>query len=328
MKRVKIVGMFLTLVLVFSIVLAYAKTTEAREKMTLLKIVSSAIGSGTYVNIVAMSSMVETKSKWLRLTPIPTPGWVDALRLVKDNRAGIAGTGALEIAAMMAGVAPFKGEKYTDLLWLWPTMFPVTTVLAKKNSQIHTLQDLKNAAIGMNPPGTSAEKRAKVILNVLGFEPKKIVYLSYTDQVSALKDGTVNVVIASQAIGSPQMIELTTVNDCNIIPLDDETWEKIEVQKLGYSRVKLPAGTYRLQDKDVLCMSTGGYMVASKRLSDKVVYEVTRCFWDDFEEQTLPLNPTVLGECRDAVKTALADPGPCPIHPGALRYFKEKGMLK
>jgi len=67
--------------------------------------------------------------------------------------------------------------------------------------------------------------------------------------------------------------------------------------------------------------------VASERMSDKVAYEVCRSFWNNIDE-AVAQNPKVIGECKETVKTTLNVPGPCPMHPGAMKYFKEKGMLK
>jgi len=325
MGKVNIVALLLVVtLLLFFMPLGGAEAAE--EKMTDIKIVSASVGTGTYVNIVAMSAMLAANSKWLRATPIPTPGWIDALRMVRNERADIAGTGAIYIRAMMKGTQKFKGQKYEGLRWLWPFTYPRTQVVTKLGSPFRTMQDLRNARVGINPPGTGGEVDARALFTALGFTPK-IRYLSYSDMPSALKDGTVNVLIAPYTIGAPGMVELATINDLYYIPLDDETWSKLEALELGYVRLPLPAGTYRLQDKEVLCQSKGGYMVATERLSDEIVYEVCKCFWDKFDK-TITLNPKVLGDCKKAVESALNVPGPSPMHPGAIKYFKEKGMLK
>ena len=327
MKKGKIVGLMLVLALILSMILAYAKPAPAEEKMTDIKIVSAAIGSGTYVNIVAMSAMIAAHSKWLRATPIPTPGWIDSCRMVGEGRADIAGTGSIDINAMMKGIRHFKGKQYTGLRWLWPFMFPRTTVATRKDSPFRTFKDLRNARVAISLPGSAGETDAKAIFDALGFEPKKIVYMAYTDMASALKDRTVDAVIHTYSIGAPLMIDLATMNDCYFIPMDDETWNKLEALGLGYVRLPIPAKTYRLQDYEVLCQAKGGYMVASERMSDKVAYEVCRTFWDNIDEAAAQ-NPKVIGECKETVKTTLNVPGPSPMHPGAMKYFKEKGMLK
>lgn len=327
MEKGKVMAVLLTLTLILPMLLVSSKVGSAEEKIIDIKIVSSAIGSGTYVNICAMSAMIAEYSKWLRATPIPTPGWIDACRMLGEGRADIAGTGSIDIHALMKGIRYFKGKQYTGLKWLWPFMFPRTTVATEKDSPFRTLKDLRNARVAISLPGSAGETDARAIFDALGFEPKKMVYMAYTDMASALKDRTVDAVIHTYSIGAPLMIDLATINDCYFIPMDDETWNKLEALGLGYVRLPIPAKTYRLQDYEVSCQAKGGYMVASERLSDKIVYEVCRCFWDNINK-TVTINPKVLGECVDTVKTTLNVPGPCPMHPGAMKYFKEKGMLK
>lgn len=327
MKKRKILGALVVLTLVLAMLLGSAQLAPAEDKIVDIKIVSAAVGSGTYVNITAMSAMIKTNSKWLRATPIPTPGWIDSCRMAGEGRADIAGTGSIDINAMMKGIRHFKGKQYTGLKWLWPFMFPRTSVVTLKDSPFRGFRDLKNARVAVSLPGSAGETDARAIFDALGFEPKKIIHMAYTDMASALKDKTVDVVIQTYSIGAPLMVDLTTVNDSYFIPMDDDTWNKLEALGLGYVRLPIPAKSYRLQDTEVSCQAKGGYMVATDRLSDKIVYEVARCFWDDFDK-TITLNQKVLGECRDTVKTTLNIPGPCPMHPGAMKYFKEKGMLK
>lgn len=327
MENGKIMAVLLLLTLILSLLLSSATPVPAEDKIVDIKIVSAAVGSGTYVNITAMSAMIAAYSKWLRATPIPTPGWIDACRMVGEKRADIAGTGSIEINAMSKGTRYFKGKQYTGLRWLWPFMFPRTSVVTVKDSPFRSLKDLKDARVAVSLPGSSGETDARAIFDALGFEPKKIIHMAYTDMASALKDRTVDVVIQTYSIGAPLMVDLATINDCYFIPMDDDTWKKLEALELGYVRLPIPAKSYRLQDSEVLCQAKGGYMVATERMSDKIAYEVARCFWDDINK-TITINPKVLGECRDTVKTTLNVPGPSPMHPGAMKYFKEKGMLK
>lgn len=315
------------LVLILSMALGSAKLAPAQDKIVDIKIVSAAVGSGTYVNITTISAMCAKYSKWLRATPIPTPGWIDACRMAGEGRADIAGTGSIEINAMMKGIRYFKGKQYTGLRWLWPFMFPRTSVVALKGSPFLSFKDLRNARVAVSLPGSSGETDARAIFEALGFEPKKIIHMAYTDMASALKDGTVDVIIQTYSIGAPLMVDLTSINDCHFIPMGDDTWKKLEALGLGYVRLPIPARSYRLQDSEVLCQAKGGYMVATERLSDKIVYEVCRSFWDNIDK-ALAINPKVIGECKETVATTLNVAGPSPMHPGAIRYFQEKGMLK
>jgi len=201
-------------------------------------------------------------------------------------------------------------------------------VCSKIGSPFKTMKDLANATVAVSLPGSSGETDSNALFKGLGITPKKIVYMAYVDMPSALKDGTVDIVTSTYSLGSPGMVEVTTVNDAFFIPLDDKSWAGIEALELGYSRLPIPAGTYRGQDEDVSAVAKSGIFVATTRMSDDMAYEVTRCYWDEMiNGKTTSLNPKVLGEAMEVCKATLAASQPAPMHPGAVRYFKEIGWL-
>jgi len=330
MRKGKIVAALLVVALMLSMLLACAGPAEPAEgEMTDITITSAAVGSGTYVNTVAIAAMIAKNSTWLRATPLPTPGWIDSLRMLATGRSEISGTGGINVNNLMKGTEYFEGEQYTDILVLWPYMFPRMNVVTKIGSPIKTMQDLANASVAVSLPGSSGETDTNALLKGIGVTPKKIVYMAYVDMPSALKDGTVDVVTSTYSLGSPGMMEVTTVSDCFFIPLDDESWAGIEALELGYSRLTIPAGTYRLQDEDLSAVAKSGIFVASTRMSDDMAYEVARCYWTEMiEGKATSLNPKVLGESMEVCKATIAASQPAPPHPGAVRYFKEIGWLK
>ena len=100
---------------------------------------------------------------------------------------------------------------------------------------------------------------------------------------------------------------------------------KAVVDKIGppFVSVNIPANTYTGQDKDVPTAAVVNYLVTSSAVSDDLAYQMTRLVFESLPE---------LGNAHAAGKEikleAAAGGSPVPLHPGAIRYYKEKGLIK
>jgi TRAP transporter TAXI family solute receptor len=84
-----------------------------------------------------------------------------------------------------------------------------------------------------------------------------------------------------------------------------------------------PANTYTGQDKDVPIAAVINYLVTSSAVSDDLAYEMTKLVFESLPELA---NAHVAG--KDIKLEAAAGGSPVPLHPGAIRYYREKGLIK
>ncbi|HSO05930.1 MAG TPA: TAXI family TRAP transporter solute-binding subunit, partial [Pelomicrobium sp.] len=95
--------------------------------------------------------------------------------------------------------------------------------------------------------------------------------------------------------------------------------------KLGppFISATIPAGTYTGQDTDVQTVAIVNFLITHKDVSDEVAYQMTKQLFENLPEMV------AAHKAATAIKLENATAGmPVPLHPGAARYYKEKGLLK
>jgi uncharacterized protein len=97
------------------------------------------------------------------------------------------------------------------------------------------------------------------------------------------------------------------------------------VDKIGppFVAMKIPANTYTGQEKDVPTAAVVNYLVTSSAVSDDLAYQMTKLMFESLPELA---NAHAAGK-EIKLEDAAAD-SPVPLHPGAIRYYKEKGLIR
>ena len=100
---------------------------------------------------------------------------------------------------------------------------------------------------------------------------------------------------------------------------------KAVVDKIGppFVAATIPAGTYKGQDQDVPTAAVINYLVTSSAVSDELAYQMTKLIFENLSELA-----SAHAAGRDIKLETAAAGSPAPLHPGAARYYKEKGVLK
>jgi len=100
---------------------------------------------------------------------------------------------------------------------------------------------------------------------------------------------------------------------------------KETVDKIGppFISAIIPANTYTGQDKDVPTAAVVNYLVTSSAVSDDLAYQMTKLVYE-----SLPELATAHAAGKEIKLEAAANGSPVPLHPGAIRYYKEKGLIK
>ncbi len=180
----------------------------------------------------------------------------------------------------------------------------------------------------MGVAGSIAEAYTSPLLKVLGTKPSKLLKIeSSDDQVAALKDGTIDVMIAAQSLKNPKMVDLTASKPCRIIEIPPAMVDRINKEVFGgnpiFESSIIPAGIYTGIDKDVPAFGDRSAVSATSRMPDDVAYEITKIFWEN-QKDAIAMYKTIELSTLDLVKKT--DYTGYGYHPGALKYYKEKGI--
>ena len=147
----------------------------------------------------------------------------------------------------------------------------------------------------------------------------KVEYLPFAESVDLMKNRQLDATLQSAGLGVASLKDLSTSMEINVVSVP-----KSVVDKIGppFVAATIPAKTYTGQDKDVPTAAVVNYLVTSSAVSEDLAYQMTKLVFELLPEIA---NSHAAGK---DIKLESRDGSPVPLHPGAIRYFKEKGLIK
>ena len=216
----------------------------------------------------------------------------------------------------------FKGkpQKIYAMFMMYPNLYQVVTL---QGSGINSIYDVKGKNVSVGAPGSGTEFMTNLVFDALGipYDSFKVHRLSFVENSNALRDKTIDVGIWCVAPGTSSIMDLATTHKIEIIPFTPEEQKKVTEKYTFYAPFDLAAGIYNGIEKDVPTVSVWNVVICSQDLDEDLVYNLTKAV---FEHQSylMQIHPFAKYTTpENAVKTS-----PIPFHPGAIKYFKEKGI--
>ncbi|CAL80203.1 putative TRAP-type uncharacterized transport system, periplasmic component [Bradyrhizobium sp. ORS 278] len=196
-------------------------------------------------------------------------------------------------------------------------------IVATAESGIKTLADLKGKSLSVGAPKSGTELNSRAILAAAGMSYKdlgKVEYLPFAESVDLMKNRQLGATLQSAGLGVASLKDLSTSSPITVVSVPKEVVDKIGAP---FVAATIPANTYTGQDKDVPTAAVINYLVTSSAVSDDLAYQMTKLIFESLPELA---NAHAAGK-EIKLETAAQD-SPVPLHPGAIRYYKEKGVLK
>lgn len=215
----------------------------------------------------------------------------------------------------------FEGEKF-DNFYAMAALYPeAVQLVVAADSSIKNIEDLKGKSISIGAAGSGTSVNAMQILELAGLklDDVKAQYLSFDASADAFQNMTIEAFFVTAGIPNTGIISAAIKRPVRVISLTDEQMERLQAKYPFYVPVELKGGTYTGQDDDIIIPSITAVIIVSKDLSEDMVYNLTKTLFDKADDLT-----------HD--KARVLDPQfavqgiPCPIHPGAAKYFTEVGV--
>ncbi|MCC2632946.1 MAG: C4-dicarboxylate transporter substrate-binding protein [Ramlibacter sp.] len=272
----------------------------------------------------ALKHMWEQAVPGLQIQQTPGAG-IANVRGVDEGKAQIGFANSATTVDGIAGRAPYpkKVTKVCQVANLYPQYFQVA---ALANAGIRSYADLKGKTLVTQPKGNTAEVLTAEILKLNGLNygalAKANFQASYTDAVSLMKDGHAQVMTLGTTAPASAVMDLASARDMVLVPVDDKTMGLLQKENPGYQKLTIRAGTYPKQDKDVPVIGYSTHIVASCDLPEDTVYKMTKAMAQNVGAMAAVVKPITGLTAKDMA----ADIG-VPMHKGALKYYKEAGVL-
>ena len=281
--------------------------------------------SGVYYPLgVAIGKIYSDKIPDVKTQVQATKASVENLILLQQGRGEIAFTLGDSLKAAWEGDEEAGFKTKLDKLRTIGAIYPnYIQIVATAESGIKTLADLKGKSLSVGAPKSGTELNSRAILAAAGMTYKdmgKVEYLPFAESVDLMKNRQLNATLQSAGLGVASLKDLSTSTDITVVSVP-----KAIVDKIGppFVSVNIPANTYAGQDKDVPTAAVINYLVTSSAVSDDLAYQMTKLIFESLPELA---NSHAAGK-EIKLETAAAG-SPVPLHPGAIRYYKEKGLIK
>jgi TRAP transporter TAXI family solute receptor len=200
------------------------------------------------------------------------------------------------------------------------------TVVARADSGIATFQDLKGKRVNVGNPGSGQRATMEVVLDAIGWSDSDFALASElkpAEQAAALGDNKVDAIIYTVGHPNGSIQEATSTVESKLIPVTGEAIDKLVADNPYYAKAVIPGGMYAGTPDDVETFGVKATFVTSADVPDDVVYEVVKAVFDNFD-RFKGLHPAFANlKPEDMISDGLS----APLHPGAEKYYKEKGMM-
>ncbi len=281
---------------------------------------------GVYYPIGGGLANIISKYLNVQATAEVTGGSVDNLKLIGAEKS--------EVGFSMADAAldALKGQdKFTSgalpiraLMVLYPNRMHVVTI---DGTGIEKFSDLKGKRVSTGSPGGATEVMAFRLIEAAGLDKDKDMKrerLGAAESANALKDRKIDAYFWVGGIPTASVTDLAATPGTKIKMVDHAEFVEAMNKKYGnlYSKGSIPAGTYPGQDKANANADVWNILVTNDKMSDDMAYKLVQLMIDKKDE--------LVAVHRDAASFSLANQkkenSSVPFHPGAIKYYKEKGL--
>jgi TRAP transporter TAXI family solute receptor len=281
--------------------------------------------SGVYYPLgVALSKVFSEKVPGSRPSVQATKASVENLTLLQQGKGEIGFTLGDSLAMGWAGdeEAGFKGklDKLRGMTAIYPNYIQV---VATKESGIKSLADLKGKRLSVGAPKSGTELNARAILGGAGLSYKdlgKVEYLPFGESVELMKNRQLDATLQSAGLGVSSIRDLATSVPIVVVEIPAAVVEKVGSP---YIKATIPANTYDGQTEAVPAAAVVNYLVTHSGVKDETVYQMTKAIFE-----SLPDLAAAHAAAKDIKLEQALSGMPVPVHPGAQRYFDEKGVKK
>jgi uncharacterized protein len=200
------------------------------------------------------------------------------------------------------------------------------TMVARAESGIKNFEDIKGKRVNIGNPGSGQRGTMDVAMQAMGIKVEDLKLaseLKAAEQAGALCDNKVDAMV--YVVGHPNgsIKEATTSCDSVLVNVTGPAIDKLIAERPYYRAATIPGGMYRGTDEDVKTFGVGATFVSSAQVPDEVIYQVVKAVFDNFDEfkKLHPAFQVLVKE--EMVKDGLS----APLHNGAIKYYKEVGLL-
>mgnify|MGYP000129473214 FL=1 len=225
------------------------------------------------------------------------------------------------------GTSKWEGKQFSNLRAVFSVHNEPFQIWASKKSKIKDFKSLKGKVVNIGNPGSGQRGTMEELMKAQGVDNsyfKSVTELTSSEQVKALCDGKIDAFGYSVGFPNGAMEQAATCKaKASPINLTGAPVQGLISGADYYAQAVIPKGTYSNQKKDATTFGVKATVVTSADVSDEMVYLVTKAVMENFDDFKAQHPAFSFLEKKNMIKDGLS----APLHPGAIKYYKEVGLM-
>lgn len=289
-----------------------------------LSVGSCPVGCTAYTWSAGIADVINKNVSGVSVAAEETKGYVANIKLMQSDQLEIAMATSLSSYQAWSATGPYEGSKKGEIL-SWMSIAPVAMhVITLADGPVKSLDDLKGKRIGMGQPGGVSMLDADAMMATLGLKPDedfKPYRIRLGNMVDGLADGNLDAALWNGSFPLPPVVKLTATRAVKLVSIPDAFFATLQAKYPPYFSLPIPAGSYKGIDSDTPTFGLANGMVIAKSVPEDLVYQMTKAIFENLTH----LTSVHRAFGRVSKETVLNGFG-APLHPGALKYYREIGV--
>lgn len=271
----------------------------------------------------AMSKIWNSKIPGMNVTAQSTGASVENVRLMNKDEVELALVQSDTIDFAYHGKEAFKEplKKMAAVAVLYPEL---VHVVVRADLGVNSFSGLRGKKIGVGAPGSGTEANFRQLLDAYKMSKDDISaqYLSFAESADQFKDNRIDAFMVTGGVPTSAIVDVATQRDIKILPVEDTIISMLTNKYPFLSAAVIPANAYKGVTSDVKTVAVNAVLIAHPKLSTDVVYKMTKALFENQAELAAAHAKGKVLSLQGAAKGVSI-----PFHPGAAKYYKEKGVL-
>lgn len=301
--------------------IAAALVAPAAAQAEFLSIGSCPVGCTAYTWSAGIADVINKNVEGIEVTAEETKGYVANIKLLQDGELEASMATSLSSFQAYSATGPYEGTEPGKIL-SWMSIAPVAMhIITVDGSGVETVADLKGKRVGMGQPGGTSMIDADALMSIVAGEDFEPFRVRLGDMMDMLSDGNIDAALWNGSFPLPPVIQLAATRDVRLVPVDEATFAEISAAYPPYFQLSIPGGTYEDVADATATYGLANGLVISADVSEERVYEMTKAIFENLEGLA-GVHPAFGRVSKDTVLNGFG----APLHPGALRYYREIGV--
>jgi len=327
MRKYSSIKFFVFLAAVFSLSFIFGPTQASADKF--ITIGTGGVTGVYYPTGGAICRLVNRgrREHGIRCSVESTGGSVYNINALRDGTLDVAVTQsdwqyhAYKGTSIFSAQGPFK-----EMRSLFSLHTEAFTLVVREDSGIKKLDDLVGKRVNLGNPGSGNRATMEVLMQAKKWTKdnfKVASELKGSEQPQALCDNKIDAMVYSAGHPNGAVQEVATSCDVRIVPVTGPEIDKLIEQNPYYAYTTIPGGMYNGNPQDVKTFGVKATVISTTKVDPEVIYQIVKSVFDNFDNFKT-LHPVFVNL---DMKKMVYEGNTAPLHEGAKRYFKEKGLL-